>query len=426
MSEREKLVATQTAPSDRPADAPPMLLHMPVDVRSAALAILALLASVYALYWAKAVFVPILLGVMASYALTPTVNRLSHWRIPRAAGAGFLLSAIVALTSWSVWSLGDDANALLDTLPAVVQKLRTAMRGSGTVEPSALAKVQQAAAVLEKAAEEAASSATAVTSRPAQNAIAEEPVSEARGPELSRSKAVAIKTNTTTPPGPTHIVIEKPHVDMRSFLWTGTLSLVALLGQTAIVVFITFFLLASGDDFRRKMVKLAGPTLTEKKVTVAALDEVSAQIQRYLVVQVGISLLVGAVTWLVFFALGLEHAGVWGVIAGITNLIPYLGAILVGGASALVAFMQFGTFEMGLLVGASSFAIHTVIGNLLTPWWLGRAGRINPFAVFVSVVAFGWLWGVAGLVLGVPLLMAVKSVCDRVEDLKPIGELLGD
>ena len=90
-----------------------------------------------------------------------------------------------------------------------------------------------------------------------------------------------------------------------------------------------------------------------------------------------------------------------------------------------MALVQFGTIEMALIVGAASFAVHTAVGNVLTPWWMGRASKMSPIAVFIAVLLFGWLWGVWGLLLGVPILLVIKSVCDRVEDLKPIGELLG-
>ena len=109
-----------------------------------------------------------------------------------------------------------------------------------------------------------------------------------------------------------------------------------------------------------------------------------------------------------------------------TNLIPYVGSVLVMGTSALVAFLQFNTIEMAVLVGGVSLLIHTLVGNLLTPWLTSRTSRMNPVAVFVGVIFWGWLWGVWGLLLGIPIMMIVKSVCDRVEDLQPIGELLGD
>ena len=223
----------------------------------------------------------------------------------------------------------------------------------------------------------------------------------------------------------TRVVVERPAFNIRDYLWTGTVGLSVFLGQIVIVLFVTLFLLASGDTFRRKMVKLAGPRLSQKRITVQALDEISVHIQRFLFVQVATSVVVGVASGLAFHALGLHNAAAWGVAAGITNLIPYIGAVVVGVGSAVVGFIQFDSLNQALLIGAASFAIHAIVGNLLTPWWTGRASRMNPFAVFVGVLAFGWLWGAVGLILGTPILMAVKTVCDRVEELKPVGEFLG-
>ena len=203
------------------------------------------------------------------------------------------------------------------------------------------------------------------------------------------------------------------------------LGLLGALGQAGMVALITFFLLASGDTFRRKLVKLAGPTLSRKRVTLEAINEIHDQIQRYMLVNLFTSLVVGVVTWLSFTALGLNNAAVWGIAAGVLNLVPYIGAVLITGGSALVGFMQFGTLESALLVGAVSCVIHGVEGFLLTPWLTSRANQMNPVAIFIGVLAWGWLWGAWGLLLGVPVLVIVKAVCDRIEDLKPVGEILG-
>jgi predicted PurR-regulated permease PerM len=170
---------------------------------------------------------------------------------------------------------------------------------------------------------------------------------------------------------------------------------------------------------------LAGPTFRRKKITLEVLDEITEQIQRYLMVQILTSVLVGVATWVAFLWIGLQRAAVWGVAAAVLNLVPYIGAIVVTGGLALVGFLQFGTLGMALLIGSVSLVIHTVSSYLVTPWLTSRASRMNPVAIFVGVLAWGWLWGIWGLLLGVPLLMAVKAVCDRVDDLKPIGELLG-
>jgi predicted PurR-regulated permease PerM len=402
-------------------------LHMPVDVRNVALVVIAVLASAFALQWAKAVVIPILIGVMFSYALTPVVNLLHRWKVPRVAGAGVLLTAIVVAIGWGVSSLSDEATALIETLPQVAQKLRQTVQGQRQKPVATIEKVQQAAAEFEQVTESAATPASgAASAEAAPNGRAARPAEAGSASRRARSVEPLSAALPPAPRGVTRVVVEKPGLNVKDYLWSGTLGAFAFLGQCAVVFFITFFLLASGDTFRRKMVKLAGPRLSQKRITIQALDEITNQIQRYLVVQLAVSVLVGILTWLAFMAIGLEQAAAWGVVAGLTNLIPYLGAVVVGGASALVAFIQFGALDMGLLVGASSFGIHTVVGNLLTPWWMGRASRMSPFAVFVGVLVFGWLWGVWGLLLGVPILMVVKSICDRVDELNAIGELLGD
>ena len=406
-------------------DAPPrVLLHMPVDVRSLSLIVLTVLVSIYALHWAKAILVPILLGVMFSYALTPVVDTLQRWRLPRAAGATLVLSAIVIVIVWGGWRLSDDATALVENLPTVAQKVRRAIEGQrGKPTASPIEKVQQAANELEQAAQQAAAEASAASA------------ASAAGSTAARRRPGTTTTTTTTttnaPPAPatpagvTRVVVERAAFNVRDYLWSGTLGLFSFLGQTLVVLFVTLFLLASGDTFRRKMVKLAGPRLSQKKITVQALDEVSVQIQRYLLVQLATSVVVGVATGLAFYALGLNNAATWGVAAGITNLVPYVGAVIVGVGSAVVGFIQFDSIDRALLVGASSFAIHAIVGNLLTPWWTGRASRMSPFAVFVGVLTFGWLWGAVGLILGTPILMVVKAVCDRVDELNPVGEFLG-
>jgi len=367
-----------------------VLLHMPVDVRSASLIVLAVLAGIYTLHWASAVFIPLMLGLMLSYAFSPIVDRLERWHLPRAIGAFALLASIVGGTGWIGYALADDATTLIETLPVAAQKLRLALRPAarGPTAPGAIDQMQKAAAELERAAEESGGASAAQR-------------------------------------GVMRVQIERPRFNIKDYLWTGTLGLVTAIGQFVIVTLLTYFLLLSGDTFRRKMAKLAGPRLSQRRITVEAMDEINDQIKRYLLVQLVTSAMVGVATWLAFLWIGLAHAAVWGVVAGVTNLIPYIGAVLVSGGAALLGFMQFGMLDMALLAGGSAFLIHAVVGYVITPWMTSKAGKMNAVTVFVGVLAWGWLWGVWGLLLGVPILMAVKAVCDRVEDLKPVGELLG-
>ncbi len=366
-----------------------VLLHMPVDVRSLSLAVLAGLAVLYAMQWASVVLIPLMLGVTVSYALSPLVDRLERARLPRAAGAGLLLLSIVGGIGSTLYSLSDDATALIESLPGVAQKIRQTVRANQSPSPSTLDKMQKAAAQLEQAAQEGG------------------------------------LTGPTTTRGVTRVRVERPQFDIKDYLWTGTLGLAASLGQAMMVLFISFFLMASGNTFRRKLVRIVGPTLARRKITVQALDEITDQMQRYLLVQVVVSLGVGVVTWLAFLAMGVEHAAVWGVAACVLNFVPYIGSIVITAASAMVGFVQFASVDMALAVAGVSLLIHTVSGHLITPWLTSRTCQMNAVAVFVGVLAFGWLWGIWGLLLGTPMLMMVKTVCDRVEDLKPIGELLG-
>ena len=146
------------------------------------------------------------------------------------------------------------------------------------------------------------------------------------------------------------------------------------------MVFVAFFLLASGDTFRRKMVRIAGPTFGQKKLTLQALDEINHQIQRYLSVQVITSVLVGVATWLAYLWIGVDRAAVWGIASFVLNFIPYFGSIVVTGGAALMGLVQFGTIEMALLVGGVSLAIQSIEGYTLTPWMTSRASRMNAVA----------------------------------------------
>lgn len=394
-------MTSQTNPAGNPSEPvtpipapdpeePGVLLQSPISLRNASLLVIAVLMSLAALRLASAVFIPLVMGVMVSYALTPLVNRMVQCHIPRTLAAALLLLGIVSGAGTIAWSLSDDAVALIESLPEMAQKLRQGFdadktRGAaGTME-----KMQKAASEIERGAAEGNS-------------------------DLEPDRDVA------------KVQIEKPRFNVKDYLLPGSLGLATAAAKITMVLFIAFFLLASGDHFRRKMVKLAGPTLSKKKLTLRALDEIDLCIQRYLLVQVFTSALVGIATWLAFLWIGVEHAAVWGVVTFVFNFIPYIGSIIASGAAMLAGFVQFGSFEMALLIGGVELLINTVEGYVLTPWLTSRAGRMNPVAVFAGVLAWGWLWGIWGLFLGVPILMVIKVICDRVDDFKAVGELLGE
>ncbi|WCM94692.1 AI-2E family transporter [Acidovorax sp. NCPPB 2350] len=374
-------------PSPAEGASPRVLLHMPVDVRNLSLALLALFAGIALLHWASAVFIPLMLSLLLTIALQPAVTALRRWYVPRWLGAGVLLMGLVGGLGGAAWSLSDGAAELVDSLPVAARKVRDAVR-QNVRGPSPLDTMQKAASQIEQAA------------------------TDSIPPQTRR--------------GVQRVVIERPPFNIRDYVWTGTVGLMSAAGQLTVVVFLTFFALASGNLFRRKLVRIAGESLERRHITMAALDDITAQIQRYLLVQVATSALVGVATGTAYALLGLENAAVWGVVAGVLNLAPYIGSVVVTGASALVAFLQFGTVDMALAIGGASLLIHTLVGNLLTPWLTSKTSRMSPVAVFVSVLAWGWLWGLWGVLLGIPVMMMVKAVCDRVEDLRPIGELMSD
>ena len=226
--------------------------------------------------------------------------------------------------------------------------------------------------------------------------------------------------------GVQRVQVESPPINISQYVIYGSLGLAGATGQFILVLFLSYFLLASGDLYRRKIVKIVGHSLTEKRITVQILHEIDRQIEQFLLVQVTTSALVGGVSWLAFYALGLQQAAVWGLLAGLFNSIPYFGPVLVTGSIAIVAFVQFGTIKMALIVSGAALVITSLEGFLLTPWLTSRAARMNAVAVFVGLIFWGWVWNVWGLLLAVPMLMAIKAICDHVEEFKGFGELLGD
>ena len=384
------LAVSATNVTDTVAEAEVPTPRPPVEAHSLALTVLAILAGVFVLHWAQAVFIPLVIGLMINYALSPVVNLMQKWHIPRAIGAAILLLGIVGGVGSVAYSLSDEASSMIETLPEAAKKFRRTLNKEWGKSEGTIEKVQKAAIQLERAASETGA------------------------------------TTPTVPRGVTRVQIEKPTLNVNDYLWDGTLSILTMAGLAIMVLFLAYFLMVAGDSFRRKLVKITGPTLSRKKVTVQMLNDITYKIQRYMLVQLYTSSLVGVATWLTFLWVGVEHAAVWGIAAGLFNTIPYLGAVIITIGTALVSFLQFGTLSMALMVGGISLVITSLEGYLLTPWLTSRASQMSAVAVFVGVLFWGWLWGPWGLLLGVPILMGIKTVCDQVEDFKAVGELLGE
>lgn len=198
------------------------------------------------------------------------------------------------------------------------------------------------------------------------------------------------------------------------------------IGQATMVIFLAFFLLAGGDTFKRKLVRLTGPSLSRKKITITILNDINDSIQKYMFMLLMVNMLLGLLTWFAFHWIGLENAGAWAVAAGLLHVIPYVGPIFTAVATGMAAFMQFDSFSMALLVSGASLAIATLVGTFVTTWMTGRIAKMNAAAVFIALLFWAWLWGVWGMLLGIPIIVIVKVVSQHVEQLQPVAELLGE
>ncbi len=386
----ETPAAEDAAPADRRRQPHPAIT---------ALAILALAA---ALYLARGFFVPLLIGILASYALHPLVDSLERLRLPRGIAAALVLAALVGGITWIGVSMSDDAAAVIEKLPEAARKLRRDLGASHVGAPSALQNVQEAAKELQRVATDAS----------AQPPPADKPP----GAKPAGRSHAAVQVAVPPAPEPTWL---------RDYTLAQSALIASVAAQAPIVLLLTYFLLASGAHFRRKLVQMVGPSLSRKKEAVRILEEVDLQVQLYLLAMVGSNLLLGVVTWLVFLAIGLDHAGVWGVAAGVLHFIPYLGPALFAIGCGVAAFLQFGSPAAALGTAALSLLMSGAIGFAFMTWLQSRFARVNAAVLFIALLFFAWLWGVWGLLLGAPLVAIAKVVFDRVEALKPVGELLG-
>jgi predicted PurR-regulated permease PerM len=377
----------QPADGGPPSEEAPAI-RTPIDIRSAALTVMAGLAIVLALQYAQAVVIPIVLAVLISYAVEPVVTWMARRHVPRPLGAALVLIALTVSGGWMLYSLRSQATAIVEQLPQAARKLRQTMERDRPTAATAIQQMQKAATELEKAASAAAP--------------------------------------PPPPSGVQRVQVETAPINISDYVMWGSLGIVAAVGQLVLILFLVYFLLASGDLYRRKLVKIAGPSLSEKKLTVQILQEIDRQIERFLFVQVFTSTIVAVATWLTFVALGVEQAAVWGLLAGVFNSIPYFGPVIVTGATSVIAFLQFGNLRMAIVVGAASLLITSLEGFLLTPWLTSRATRMNAVAIFVGLLFWGWIWNVWGMLLAVPMLVVMKTICDHVEEFKGFGELLGD
>jgi predicted PurR-regulated permease PerM len=365
-------------------------VRMAVDARGLALLVLAGIATVFVLEWAQTFVISVLLGILIAYMLNPLVVRLERIRIPRAVASLIVMLALTGSVVLGAYSLRGQIQTIVDQVPEAASKFSAGLSRLRIDHLGTIQKMQKAATEVEKATTQVAG-----------------------GPSIPKQPA-------------THVVIDEPTFKLGDFLWVRSKGAAGAVGQAITVLFLTFFLLVGGDTFKRKLVRLTGPSLSKKKITVQIVDDINDSIQKYLLMLLLTNVLVGLLAWAAFASMGLENAGAWAVASGLLHVIPYLGPGVTAVAAGMAAFMQSDSFSMALLVAGASMGIATLVGTFVTTWMTGRIARLNAAAVFVSLLFWGWLWGVWGLLLGIPIIVIVKVVSQHVEQLQPVAELLGE
>jgi predicted PurR-regulated permease PerM len=333
---------------------------------------------------AQPFLVPVVMGILLSYTLRPLVSMLERIRIPRFVAATMVIAILVSLISAAVYAVRDDVNDWVAELPAAARKVRQAVAASARQAPGPMTNMKAAAEELDKAAAEA-SGKPAVTPEPAKAGVS---------------------------------------AQFQDFVQEQSGKALGVIAEIFVALLLALFLLAAGDTFRRKVAKIAGASLARRRVTVEALDEIDGQIQAYLITLLIANVLIALATWGALLLLHVPNAGVLGTVTGVVHVVPYAGTAVAAIAVGVAAFVETGSFGDAVVAMTAVIGLAAAIGMGLATWMQGRAAHMNPVAVFVGLLFFGWLWGGWGLLLGVPILTVLKSIADRVEAMHPVSELL--
>ncbi len=380
-SQNEPLPAAQNAQKELPRH------H--ADTRSLYYVLVSAVAAAFALQWGAKFFIPLSLGIILTYTLNPVVIWLERRKVPRWLGATLVMVAVVCGAGFLAVSIEGQVETILTQLPESTHKLRNLLEGRSEGEPGIMQRLKDAQAVVEQAQ----------TSPPAGAA-------NRRGPQ--------------------HVVVDDSGVHLNDLMWEGSRNVAGVAVQLVMVLFLVYFLLLSGDIFKRKLIRLTGTSLSSKKITVQILDDIDSSIQRYMLALFLTNLMLAALSWGLFTWAGLENAGAWAVAAGFLHVIPYFGpmltAVLTGGA----ALLQSGSWTMVILASGGSLFIALVIGVLITTWMTGKLTRMNPAAIFVALLFWSALWGVWGALLAMPITGIIKVVSQRIEQFTPLAEFLGE
>lgn len=344
-----------------------------IDVRSAALTGLLILAVFYTLYFAQAFLLPVVLAVLFKFLLSPLVDGLRRLRVPEWAGAGLVVLALLGILAGSLYLLFEPALAWLDRAPASLERVAEKLEGlRGPVEQ------------VNRATEEVERLTT-------------------RGGEEGRRTV---------------------QVEAQSLSGALLSQAQAIFAGVAVMLALLYFLLASGDLFLRKLIRVL-PTFDDKKRAVDIARALQSDVSVYLSTITLINICLGVAVGGAMHLLDMPNPMLWGVLATVLNFIPYLGAIIGIGVMALVAALTFDTPAEVVLPPLAYFGITSAEGYFVTPTILGRRLTLNPVMILLGLIFWGWLWGIPGAVLAVPMLASFKIFCDHIKPLSTIGEFLG-
>jgi predicted PurR-regulated permease PerM len=355
-------------------------------LRGTAVGLLFVAGAIFVLREGEPVFVPLLVSVLLAYALEPFVAALMRLRMPRGL-AVVILYVIIAASAIGLGRVAQtQANDFVNDLPATIRDIRTRLeKTSSSNRPGLIERLRRASSDVQATIDAAAV------------------------PVAAGVKRVSADTG---------------HFDIRDSVLNAGRTALAIAGRLSIIALLTFLLLITGDFYKRKLAMLSGRR-DDQQLTVEVIRTIDRQIERYLIVRVLISVIVGAATGIGLWWVGVGHAAVWGVLAGVLNTLPFVGPTVAVALITCGAFLQFHDIESTAAAAGVSTLVAMLEGNLVSPWLTGRAGELNTVAVFVSVLFWGWMWGVWGLLLAVPIMVSLKAAADHIDPLQPVGELLG-
>lgn len=362
-------MASEPIPAD--TEPPPAPIAMPRIV-SVAIVGTFIILFVGVLYYARGFFLPLILALLVTLAFMPLVRSLARRGIPPVATAILVVIGIGAGAVGLSILLAEPTTRMLSEAPQIIQQLRDRFTGSG-----ALSRLVEASEEVQAMAE-----------------------------------------GTDEPGAPQKVVIAQPGI----ISWAAdTLSGIGgTLGATLLFV---VFLLSSGDMFLQKLVRVL-PTLSDKKRSLRVVHDVESEVSRYLFTITLINVGFGTAVGLSMAALGMPNPVLWGVGAALLNFVPYLGALVGMALAGAIGLITFPTLTMAALPPLAYFICNAIEGSIVTPLTLGRRLELNPVAILVALAFGGWMWGIVGALIGVPVLVVVKVFCDHFDSLATFGEFL--